>query len=114
MQQLDKDRQKIIEDFISASEKSMTFVNGIWVAIGKQNTDEEILIAGVKGCYDWKNDHVNVLKSLDHGSYHYILFSRQKEGQKYYESIAMYSKAGFLCFVLMMLLLTKITNIQKL
>lgn len=86
---------KIIEDFIAASEKDTMFGNGLWVTIGKQNTDEDILKAGLQG-YDWKEDNVIILKNLDDGNYHYILFSRQKEGEKYSKVIGIYNQNNFL------------------
>ena len=93
--QLENERnQKIIEDFIAASKKDTMFGNGLWGTIGKQNTDEDILKEGLKG-YDWRNDHILILKSLDDKNHHYILFSHQKDGQKAYQAIAMYHKKSY-------------------
>lgn len=71
----------IIEDFISASEKDPMFGNGLWMTIGKQNTDEDILKAGFKDSYS-RHENIRILKSMDHENYHYILFSTQKKGKK--------------------------------
>lgn len=95
MQMENQKNQKIIEDFISASEKDPMFGNGLWETIGKQNTDAEILKEGLKG-YDGQDDKINILKSLDHENYHYILFSHQKQGKKTYLDIGMYHKTFFM------------------
>lgn len=91
----DTKNQKIIEDFIAASEKDTMFGNGRWATIGKQNTDTEILKEGLKG-YDRQDDNINILKSIDHENYYYILFSHQKQGEKTYLSIGMYHKTIFM------------------
>ncbi|WP_131368587.1 hypothetical protein [Chryseobacterium soli] len=86
--------KKTIEDFIAASKKNMMFGNGIWMTIGKQNTDEDILKAGFKDSSS-PHENIQILKSMDHGDYHYILFSTQKEGQKADLRMALYDKVIF-------------------
>lgn len=87
-------RQKIIEDFITASEKDTMFGNGRLQNIGKQNTDEEILKAGLKN-ENWNWENITPLKSIDHENYKYLLFSYHK-GEKFnLQLMALYNKTNF-------------------
>jgi hypothetical protein len=86
--------KKIIEDFIAASERDPMFGNGMWITIGRQNTDEDILKEGFKDS-SASHENIQILKSMDSGNYHYILLSTQKTGQKAYPTMALYHKTDF-------------------
>ncbi|RZJ48803.1 MAG: hypothetical protein EOO44_19645 [Flavobacterium sp.] len=94
--QLENERnQKIIEDFISASEKDTMFGNGLWATIGKQNTDEEILKAGLKGYnLDWSIS--DLVKSVERGDYKYLLLFHHNENGAPLKMIVLYDQNNFL------------------
>lgn len=94
IEKMNKENQKNIDDFIVASQKSMLFENGIWIHIGKQNTDEAILKKGLNK-KDWHWKYIRIQKSIDSGNYRYILFSNTKGEKINMKYIALYDKIKF-------------------
>lgn len=95
MQMENERNQKIIEDFIAASEKDTMFGNGLWATIGQQNTDEDILKAGLKGYnLDWSFS--DLVKSVERGNYKYLLLFHHNENGAPLKMIAIYDQNHFM------------------